>query len=93
MSEKHESLLWPELGIWLALLALVAISFVSAFIPMGAFNSVVSYGVAIIKTTLVVWIFMHMKSSPPLIRIAGAASLFWFFVLFALTWADFLTRV
>jgi cytochrome c oxidase subunit 4 len=83
---------WPEAGIWLALMALLATTFAAAFIPMGAFNSLANLLIAAIKATLVAFFFMHLKKSHAIMRLAAAAGLFWLLILFALAFSDFLTR-
>jgi cytochrome c oxidase subunit 4 len=83
---------WPEAGIWLALMALLATTFGAAFIPMGAFNSFANLLIAAIKAALVAVFFMHLRKPDVLTRLAAGAGLFWLLIFFSLTFADFLTR-
>jgi len=83
---------WPEAGVWLALMALLAATFTSAYIPMGAFNSIANLTIAFMKGALVAIFFMHLKKSDTMMRLAAAAGLFWLLILFMLTFSDFLTR-
>jgi cytochrome c oxidase subunit 4 len=83
---------WPEAGIWLALMALLATTFAAAFIPMGAFNSFANLLIAAFKASLVGLFFMHLYRSSAIMRLAAAAGLFWLLILFGLTFSDFLTR-
>jgi cytochrome c oxidase subunit 4 len=58
----------------------------------GPLNAVVALTIAVIKATLVVLYFMHVRYSPRLIRLVIAAALFWMALLFALTISDYSTR-
>jgi len=85
--------LWrkPSL-IWLALLALLALSVGSAYIPLGPGNGAINYGVAVTKAALVLVFFMHLDRSRALIRLAALAGLFWLAFMFSLSLSDYLTR-
>jgi cytochrome c oxidase subunit 4 len=86
--------LWRRnLPIWAALLVLLCITFGAAYLPLGPFNLVAGLVVAAIKASLVGLLFMNLKRSAPLMRLAAAAGFFWLIVLFALTFSDVLTRV
>jgi len=93
----HPASAWPlwrrNLPIWAALLVLLGITFVAAYLPLGAFNIVAALGIAAIKAALVGLLFMNLKRSGPLMRLAAAAGFFWLVILFALTLSDELTRV
>jgi len=64
----------------------------AAYFDLGAFNTVVAVGIAVIKATLVVLFFMHVKYSTRLTWAVVAGSLFWLGILFVLTFSDYLTR-
>ncbi len=64
----------------------------AAFFDLGAFNTVVAVGIAVIKATLVVLFFMHVKYSTRLTWAIVAGSLFWLGILLVLTFNDYLTR-
>ena len=55
-------------------------------------NDLVALGIALVKASLVVLFFMHVKGSTPLVKITAAGGFFWLLILFALLLADFLTR-
>ena len=81
--------IWRKNGlIWLALLVLLGLTFGAAHIPLGGFNVVIGLAIAGIKVTLVIVIFMGLRHSPSLIRIAAAAGVFWLTILFVLTLTD-----
>ena len=86
--------LWRRnLLIWAALLVLLGLTFALAYVPLGPFNAVTALGIAAIKAGLVALLFMGLRRSGSLIRLAAAAGLFWLIILFALTLSDFLTRI
>ncbi len=58
----------------------------------GPLNAVVAMTIAVIKATLVILYFMHVRYSPRLIGLIIAAALFWMAILFALTISDYSTR-
>ena len=62
-----------------ALMVGTVITVAAAFVDLGVLNNVVMLGIAILKATLVVLFFMHVKYSTRLIQ-------------FAITMADYLTR-
>jgi cytochrome c oxidase subunit 4 len=77
---------------WAALLALLALTVAASFAPLGRVLPYVSYGIAIAKTAIVVWIFMELRVRDGLQRIALAAGFAWLLILFVLLFADNLTR-
>jgi cytochrome c oxidase subunit 4 len=78
--------------VWFALLVLLAATVSSAYVPLGAFNSVINMIIAAIKVSLVLIFFMKLRSSSALVRLAAGAGLFWLMFMFALTATDYFTR-
>ena len=64
----------------------------AAYLDLGPLNTVVALGIAVIKATLVVLFFMHVKYGTRLIWTVAAGSVFWLGILFLLTFSDYLTR-
>jgi cytochrome c oxidase subunit 4 len=86
--------LWRRNGlIWAALMSLLTLTLVLAYVPMGVFTPTAGIAIACIKAGLVVMLFMELARSRPLIRLAAAAGLVFLTVLFALTLADVLSRL
>jgi len=77
---------------WLALLALLALTAGSAFIPLGAFNLVLNLAIALAKALLVVFLFMHVRRGTPMIRVFALAGLMWLALLVGLSLTDFVVR-
>jgi cytochrome c oxidase subunit IV len=63
-----------------------------AYFDLGRLNTVVALSIAGVKATLVVWFFMHARSSPRLILLIAFGALLWLAILLALTASDYLTR-
>jgi cytochrome c oxidase subunit 4 len=55
-------------------------------------NTVVALTIAVIKATLVVLYFMHVRYSSRLTWVVVASGLFWLFIMFALTFSDYFSR-
>ena len=64
-----------------------------AFFDLGRLNTVVALTIAVIKATLVVLFFMHVKYSTRLTWVVVLGSVFWLGIMFVLTMGDYLTRV
>jgi len=79
--------------IFLALLMGTGLTaYVAYFNFPGPLNAVVAITIAVIKATLVILYFMHVRYGPRLIGLIIAAALFWMAILFALTISDYSTR-
>ena len=63
-----------------------------ATIDLGAMNNVLMLTIAVIKATLVVLFFMHVKYSNKLTWVVILGSIFWLFILLVLTMNDYFTR-
>ena len=80
------------ISVFVALIALTALTTGVAFINLGKWNTVVALAIAVCKATLVVLFFMHLRWSSNLLRIVVAASLLWLAILIVLTVSDVFTR-
>jgi cytochrome c oxidase subunit 4 len=79
--------------IFLALLALTALTTGVAFIDLGAeFNTIVALTIAVVKALLVILFFMHVKYSSGLTKMVIVGGFFFLALLVAFTLADELTR-
>lgn len=58
----------------------------------GPLNVVIALTIAVVKATLVVLYFMHVRYSSRLIWVVFTSALFWLAILFALTLNDYWTR-
>src|SRR2546426_9945393 len=79
-------------AIWLALLALLFLTWGVANFDLGRWNIVAAMTIAVAKMLLVLLIFMHVRYSPRLVWVFAAAGFFWLFLMVTLTLGDYLTR-
>src|SRR6266851_3147245 len=92
MSE-HIVQLKVYIAIFLALLAGTALTVWAGLHDFpGQLNVVIALTIAVIKATLVVLYFMHVRYSSRLIWVVFTSALFWLAILFALTLSDYWTR-
>ncbi|HTG86942.1 MAG TPA: cytochrome C oxidase subunit IV family protein [Pyrinomonadaceae bacterium] len=79
--------------IFLVLLVGTALTVWAAFVdfPYGL-NTVIAMTIAVTKATFVVLYFMHVRYSARLIWVIVGSALFWMAILFAFTFADYMTR-
>ena len=80
------------LTVFLALLGLLILTTGVAYIDLGPFNTVVALVIAVIKMSLVMAIFMHLRGSSALMRTVVIAGFFWLAILIGLTYSDYSTR-
>ena len=86
--------LWRRNGlIWAALMLLLTLTLVIAYVPMGLVTPAAGIVIAFVKAGLVILLFMELAKARPLIRLAAMAGVVFLAVLFALTLADVLSRL
>ncbi|MGH7893187.1 MAG: cytochrome C oxidase subunit IV family protein [Candidatus Binatia bacterium] len=88
----HGPTLGIYFGVFATLVVLTGITVAVAFVNLGAMNNVVMIGVAVIKATLVVLYFMHVRYGPRLVWALAAGGIAWLAILVAFTLSDYLTR-
>jgi len=90
-----EHIVYPRvyITIFLALMLGTGLTVLAAFRDFpGPLNAVVAMTIAVVKATLVILYFMHVRYSSRLIWLIISAALFWLAILFALTISDYWTR-
>ncbi|KAB2841296.1 MAG: cytochrome-c oxidase [Melioribacteraceae bacterium] len=96
--EKHSEHKHHHVGygtlilVWVALIALTSITVTVAGISLGAYTLFVALVIAAIKSSLVINIFMHIKFDEPIFKVFLIVSGFTLFVIFLLTFFDFIYR-
>jgi cytochrome c oxidase subunit IV len=76
-----------------ALMVLTGVTvWVANFNLPGPLNAIVALSIAVLKATLVVLYFMHVRYSSKLTWVFVAAGIIWLIILFAFTLSDYLTR-
>ena len=79
-------------GIFGALMVLTALTVWVATFDLGRWNAIMALSIAVVKATLVVLYFMHVRYSSKLTWVFVCAGIIWLIILFAFTLSDFLTR-
>jgi len=79
--------------VFLARMVLTAATVWAAFHSWGPWNDVVAMGIAAVKASLVVLIFMHVRYSTRLTWLVVLAGILWLGIFFLLIFSDYLTRV
>ena len=74
------------------LFCLTMITVLAAFIELGVLNTPLALGIAILKATLVVLFFMHVRYNTPLMWVFAAGGFFMLLILLALLMQDYMSR-
>jgi cytochrome c oxidase subunit 4 len=82
----------PLLLTWLALMALLALTAAVSFVKLGWINTAIGLAIAFVKAVLVALVFMRLRRSPVLVRLASVAGLITMLLLFGLSATDYATR-
>jgi len=80
------------LAVFGALMVLTVLTVVVAFFDLGNLNVAVALTVAVIKASLVVLFFMHVRYASTITKLVVISSLVWLGFLFFITLSDYLTR-
>ena len=78
--------------VWLALMALLALTVAGSFTVTGAASAVVSFGVAAAKVALIFWFFMQLRTEKGLIRVFAVGTIAWLAILLIMLTIDNVTR-
>lgn len=90
---KH--IVYPRvyITIFLALMLGTGLTVFAAFHDFpGPLNAIIALTIAVVKATLVILYFMHVRYSSRLVWLIIGSALFWLAILFALTISDYWTR-
>ena len=78
------------------LMGLLVLTLIAALIPFDKFapglNVIIALAIAIVKASLVVMFFMHVKHASKLTWAFATAAFLWLAIMVALTFNDYLTR-
>jgi cytochrome c oxidase subunit IV len=78
--------------IFITLMVLTAVTVWVATLDLGRLNIVAALAIAVIKATLVLLYFMHLRYSPRLTWLIVSVAFVWLLILISLTMSDELTR-
>lgn len=90
-----EHIVYPRvyITIFLALMLGTGLTVFAAFHDFpGPLNAIIALTIAVVKATLVILYFMHVRYSSRLVWLIIGSALFWLAILFALTISDYWTR-
>jgi caa(3)-type oxidase subunit IV len=86
-------MLLPYAIAWIVLLALLGLSVLTAYLPLGAaMHPLANFLIATIQAAIVFTIFMRLRHPPAIKWVFAGAGFFWLFFLFALGVVDYLSR-
>jgi cytochrome c oxidase subunit 4 len=80
------------LAVFTTLMVLTVATVAAAGFDFGPFNTVVALSIAVIKATLVVLFFMHVKYSDRLTKLVVVSAIGFLAILFGITLADYFSR-
>jgi cytochrome c oxidase subunit IV len=74
-------------------MVLLAITVAVAYVDLGSpWNIIIAMTIAVVKATLVILYFMHVRYSSKLTWVFVGAGFVWFLILIILTFADYGSR-
>ena len=79
-------------AVWAALICLTWTTVGVSYLELGEWNVVVALVIALIKASLVAWIFMGVRFSAPMTRLFVVAGLVWLTIMIVITSGDYTTR-
>ena len=71
---------------------LTMITVLAAFVELGVLTTPLALGIALLKATLVVLFFMHVRYNTPLMWVFAAAGFFMVLIFLALLMQDYMSR-
>lgn len=80
-------------GVFLGLCVLLALTILFASLDLGPMNAPIAIGIGAAKALLIALFFMHLRVSPPLLRLIAGAVLLWLGIFFVMTLSDYLARL
>jgi cytochrome c oxidase subunit 4 len=79
-------------GVFLALITLTITTVVVSKIELGEYNFVAAMTIAVIKGTLVILFFMHVKQASAMTKLFVVAGFFWMAIMFVFVLSDYFSR-
>jgi len=78
--------------VWVILLVLLGSTMMASTVISGGFGLTAGLIIAVVKTGLVSWRYMHLDEQTGLARLAAFGAAAWLTILFSLTGLDYLSR-
>ena len=89
---QRREVVWTPLIVWAALMALVGVTLLYAYLPGAPAKTEVALAVSIAKTVLIAVIFMQLRQAAALTRLAALAGIAWASMLYLFTFAEIASR-
>jgi cytochrome c oxidase subunit 4 len=80
------------IAVYVALLALTAVTVGAAFLDMSVLNTPMALGIASFKALLVMYFFMELRHSPKLTWVVMGSSFVFLAIMISLTMSDMISR-
>ena len=77
---------------WVSLLALLGLTVLVAYQPLGTFNTIIALGIATVKALLIAAVFMELRERNGLMLAFAGAGFFWLSIMLWLAFSDYITR-
>jgi cytochrome c oxidase subunit 4 len=78
--------------IFAILMILLAATVGAAYVDVGSFNIIIAMTIAVVKATLVILYFMHVRYSSRLVWVFAGIGFLWLIIMVGLTMSDYATR-
>lgn len=86
----------PKIGtlvaVWAALIVFTVVTTAVSYVELGWLNIVVALLIAVIKASMVVWVFMGVRFTTTLTKLFVIAGLVWLSILILITASDYNSR-
>jgi cytochrome c oxidase subunit 4 len=92
MTSSHIPSVKSLVLVWAGLICLTWTTVGVSYIELGRWNVVFALLIALIKASLVAWIFMGVRFSAPMTRLFVVAGLVWLTIMIVITSGDYATR-
>jgi cytochrome c oxidase subunit IV len=92
MSDDHVVPVRTYLLVFVSLMVLTVVTVAASRFDFGEANTPVAMAIAVLKATLVVLFFMHVKYSNRLVQLMVAAAFVWLALLIGGAMSDYLSR-
>ncbi len=79
-------------SVWIALLILTLVTTTVSYLELYEWNIVVALLIAVIKASLVAWIFMGVRYTTSLTKLFVVAGLVWLSIMILITFSDYSSR-
>ena len=79
-------------GVFAVLIVLTLVTVLAAYQDFGTFNTIIALAIALLKASLVIAIFMHVRWSGALVAVFAISGFVWVAIMILLVYSDVVTR-